>query len=815
MIIRMRLARAALAAIAMLAATPAAAAAVSSAVRQQQLSVAGLEQPAQIVVDQWGIPHIYAASVHDAFFLQGYNAARDRLWQIDLWRKRGLGLLSRSFGATYVPEDRATRLLLYRGDMDKEWAAYGPQAKGYAEAFVAGVNAFVGEVRAGKRPLPIEFKLAGSAPDLWKPEDVVRIRSHALTRNLDSEVARAQVACAAGLGADALRRKLEPAWTTRVPAGLDPCDITPDVLKDYRLGTGDVTFSNPNVKTASETPEQVLADAALEAASEGSNNWVVSPSRTATGRPILANDPHRELGAPSLRYIVGLNAPGLAFIGAGEPALPGVTLGHNDRIAFGITIFPTDQEDLYVYDLNPADPRQYRYDGRWEQMTVVHEQVEVKGAPAQDVELDYTRHGPVLYIDPVKHRAFALRTVWTEPGTAAYFGSAAYLTASDWSGFKAALDHWGAASLNFVYADTGGNIGWVAEGKAPVRPNWDGLLPVPGDGRYEWSGFLSEDQLPSSFNPAKGWFATANALNLPDGYPYAERKVSFEWSDPTRLNRISSVLGANSKVTLADSMALQADDYSNTDMRAVALLFKAVPGLVDAAPAPTDSSDLAWALDQLKSWNGHLDRQSAAAAIVEVWVNKYLGPTAVKAVTPQAARSIVGAGSPDAVISWLEAHPDSAVQGGVGDAILIPSLKAALAELRQRLGPDMSAWTWGKLHHATFVPAVGPLADPATLAQMSVGPLEAAGAATSPMAQTYRMGDFAVIAGASVRMDLDVGDWDNSMVINTPGQSGDPFSPHYRDLFPLWNAGEFVPLLYSREAVDRAARLVINLSPGG
>jgi len=791
-----------------IAATPAAAA-VSSAVRQEQLSVAGLEQPAQIVVDQWGIPHIYAASLHDAFFLQGYNAARDRLWQIDLWRKRGLGLLSKSFGPSYVAQDRATRLLLYRGDMDKEWAAYGPQAKGYAAAFVAGVNAFVGEVRAGKRPVPIEFKLTGSAPDLWAPEDVVRIRSHALTRNMDSEVARAQVACAAGLDADALRRKLEPAWTTRVPAGLNPCDVDPAVMKDYKLGTGDVAFTGPDAKVAAESPEQVLADAAVEAASEGSNNWVVAPSRTATGRPILANDPHRALGVPSLRYIVGVNAPGIAFIGAGEPALPGVTLGHNDKIAFGITIFPIDQEDLYVYALNPADPHQYRYDGHWEPMTVVHDQVEVKGGPAREVELDYTRHGPVLLIDPVKHRAFALRTVWTEPGTAAYFGSADYLTANDWTGFKAALDHWGAASLNFVYADTGGNIGWIAEGKAPVRPNWDGLMPVPGDGRYEWKGFLSEDQLPSSFNPAKGWFATANALNLPEGYPYAERKVSFEWSDPTRLNRIGSVLGANDKVTLADSMALQADDYSLTDLRALALLQRPAPG------AAGDDADVAAALNLLKAWNGHLDRQSAAAAIVEVWVTKYLGLAAVKAITPQAAQPFVGGGSPDAVISWLETHPESAVQGGVRGAILIPSLKAALAELRQRLGPDMSAWTWGRLHHATFVPAVGPLADPATLAQMSVGPLEAAGAATSPMAQTYRMSDFGVIAGASVRMDMDVGDWDNSMVINTPGQSGDPFSPHYRDLFPLWNAGEFVPLLYSREAVDRAARLVINLSPGG
>ena len=786
--------------IAGLAAQPASAEIPSSA-HTVQINITGLDKPAEIIVDHWGIAHIYAGSVHDAFFLQGYNAAHDRLWEIDLWRKRGLGRLSESFGPAYVAQDRASRLLLYRGDMTAEWAAYGPDARTTAEAFVAGVNAYVAQVRAGQRKLPLEFKLTGSQPELWSAEDVVRIRSHGLTRDVSSEVARARIACAAGLGADMLRVKIEPAHPLKTPAGLDPCDIPADVLDDYNLGTKDVTFAAPKAPAMARLDEQRhLADLATEAAAEGSNNWVVSPARSATGRPILANDPHRGLGVPSLRYLVHLTAPGLSVIGAGEPALPGVLFGHNDKIAFGITIFPIDQEDLYVYALNPKNPRQYRYNGHWEDMTVVHQSLVVKGEAPRDIELDYTRHGPVLKVDPKGGRAFALRSVWWEPGSSAYYPSIQFAKSADWTDFKADLAHWGAPSLNFVYASTKGDIGWIAEGLAPVRPNWDGLMPVPGDGRYEWKGFLTEDLLPSDYNPKKGWFATANEFNLPEGYPAEQRKVSFEWSDPTRANRLKAVLAANDHVSLADSMALQADDYSVLDKRATALL----------AGVESTDPEVARALALLKAWDGHLRADSPAAAIAEVWVAKHLGRETVGQVTPAAARALVGAGSPNAVVSYLETPEAKAGR----DVILLTSLKSALGELHQRLGPDMDAWTWGRLHHALFVPAAAVVADAETRAQMTVGPLEVPGAASSPRAQTYRMNDFNVIGGASVRMVLDVGDWDNSRVINTPGQSGDPLSPHYRDLFPLWAAGQYVPLVYSRTAVEQAAETDVKIEPG-
>jgi len=787
---------------------PNAPAATSTAVQERNWNVAGLNAPADIVIDHWGIAHIFAANIRDAFFLQGYNAARDRLWQIDLWRKRGLGLLAKSLGPAYIDQDRAARLFLYRGDMEKEWTAYAPDSRRWVAAFVDGVNAYVAQVQSGARPLPVEFKLTDSRPETWSAEDVLRIRSHALVSNVTSEVARARVVCAGGLKADELRRKIEPlGHKVTIPPGLNPCDVPADVLKDYLLATKQVDFSalTATAQHAELSAERQLAAALDTQSTEGSNNWVIAPSRTATGRPILANDPHRQLGSPSLRYIVALNAPGLNIIGAGEPALPGISLGHNDDIAFGITIFAIDQEDLYVYELSKSNPDNYRYQSGWEKMQIVRETIDVKGGAAREVELRFTRHGPVLSLDAANHRAFAMRTVWNESGLAGYFGSSRLLMAKNWNDFKVATNAWGSPPLNIVYADTQGNIGWAASGRAPIRKNWDGLLPVPGDGRYEWAGFHGKDVLPSLLNPEQGYFGTANEMNLPSGYPNERNRIAFEWTDRSRIDRINELLGTKTKMTLADSMAIQTDAVSTQSRRAVALLVSL--SSPDAA--------LTQALKLLEGWNHEESTGSAAAAIYEVWATKHLGKTTVAKAAPEAAR-LIDNGQLQAVIEYLE-HPDGALgadPAAARDAILLESLKSALAELNQRLGPDMTTWSWGRLHRATFEPAVAVLADPELRAQMSVGPLQTPGSSSTPRAQAYRPSDFSVIAGASVRLVMDVGAWDNSVAMNTPGQSDDPMSAHYRDLFPMWAQGSYVPLRFSRAAVDGDAEDVIHLSSG-
>ncbi len=756
--------------------------------------VAGLNAPGRIVVDHWGIPHIYAASQRDAFFLQGYNAARDRLWQIDLWRKRGLGRLAASFGPSYVAQDRAARLFLYRGDMAAEWAAYAPGAKDAVEAFAAGVNAYVAEVKAGKKPLPIEFKLSGSQPEAWAAEDILRIRSHALVSNVTSEVARAQVACAGALPLDRLRRTISPPHTTVVPAGLDPCVVPADVLKDYLRATEPVSFEElaTGGRKAEIAPQIQLAEAIKAYENEGSNNWAIAPSRTATGRPILANDPHRPVGVPSLRYIAHLKAPGLDIIGAGEPALPGVSFGHNADMAWGLTIFYIDQEDLYVYETKGDS---YRYKSGFEPMKVLHETIEVKGEAARDVTLKFTRHGPV--IDETAGHAFAMRTVWNLPGASGYFGSSRMWRAKNWADFKAGQEAWGTPPLNLVFAETGGDIGWSAAGLTPIRPNWDGLLPVPGDGRYEWAGMMPESQLPALHNPPRGFVATANQMNLPDGYA---KPTSYEWADRSRITRIEEVLSGLPKATLADSMALQTDSHDALSRRTIALL----KGL--SSPDP----QVQRAIELLRTWDNNETTGSTAAAIYQVWTANHLGHTVVAATVPEAARTLVGSGSIDGVVTWLES-PDAAA---TRNTILLDSLTATVADLKKGLGPDMALWTWGALHHADFKPAAAVLADSRLAKQMGTGALQIPGSAQTPRAATYSPTTFNQTAGASIRLVMDVGAWDNSVAVNTPGQSGDPFSAHYRDLFPLWASGAYVPLDYSRAAVNRDAELVVSLAPG-
>ena len=421
--------------------------------------VAGLSLPAEIIVDEWGVPHIYANDHYDVFFVQGFNAARDRLWQIDTWRRRGLGQLSEVFGADYVAQDKAARMFLYRKDMYSEWLAYGNDAKRITESFVAGINAFVKVAQQNPDLMPPEFALLGYAPSIWQPEDVVRIRSNGLWRNVVTEVWRARLACKDQLEEAAQWKVLEPSWEAKVPKGLDPCVIPDDVLDNYLLAKAPVKFQ-------ADPKRQTLAQAVVDAhrLDVGSNNWVVAGDRTTTGRPILADDPHRGHAVPSLRYIAHLNGPGIDVIGAGEPALPGISIGHNERIAFGLTIFPIDQEDLYVYR---KAKNGYRYQNGVEPFTRVTEVIKVKGAPSQGVELLFSRHGPI--VSQTKKHAFAVRAAWLEPGMSPYFGSIEYMRAQNFREFVGALNRWGAPSENQVYADTDGNLSLIHISE-PTRP---------------------------------------------------------------------------------------------------------------------------------------------------------------------------------------------------------------------------------------------------------------------------------------------------------------------------------------------------------
>ncbi|MCP5119399.1 MAG: penicillin acylase family protein, partial [bacterium] len=431
---------------------------------------------------------------------QGFVAAQDRLYQMEIWRRTAAGELSEVFGQSMIGRDRIARLVRYRGDMEAEWQSYSPDTRAIATSFTAGINAYI---RHRGDKLPIEFELLDFEPGEWQPEDVLlRIAGLLMVRNLRQEVARAEMVTT--LGAELTERYFPTDPTRRLepdPAvNLEGLDAS--VLAGYR---------------------SAIAIPVLEG-SDGSNNWVVDSDVTTTGAPLLASDPHRPVVLPSLRYMIHLVGPGWNVIGSGEPALPGVAIGHNERVGWGFTIVQYDQADLFVTEASD--------------LRVERETVNVRGlAEPVEVELKFTPNGPVIWEDPANDRVVAIRWVGTEPGTAGYLGSLALDRVDNWDGFLKAMEAWKVPAENLVYADVDGNIGWVPAGLLPIRADWSGLFPVSGS--HTWAGFRPVDRLPREHNPKRHYIATANHNIRPKGYPF---DLGFDWSAPYRFQRVDEVL---------------------------------------------------------------------------------------------------------------------------------------------------------------------------------------------------------------------------------------------------------------------------------
>ncbi|MDE0622562.1 MAG: penicillin acylase family protein [Bryobacterales bacterium] len=729
------------------------------------ISLAGLEQSVEVLRDRWGVAHIYAETVHDLFFAQGFVAAQDRLYQIEIWRRTGSGELAEILGPDYISRDRIARLVRYRGDMEAEWASYSPHSKEIAEAFTSGINAYVDRNRDN---LPIEFELLDFEPGVWKPEHVLlRVAGLLMVRNISQEIGRAKMI--AQLGIDETQRwyPTDPARELQPDPDVDLAGIDDRVTSEYRRAV-----SIP-----------VLHD------QDGSNNWVVSSELSASGAPLLASDPHRPVILPSLRYAVHLNGPGWNVIGSGEPALPGVAIGHNDRVGWGFTIVQYDLADLVVERTNPENPRQYLFRGEWLDMEIEREEVRVKGRNQPEaVELAFTRNGPVIWEDPENDRVVALRWAGQEPGTAGYLGSLALDQVRDWEGFVEAMRAWKVPAENIVYADVDGNIGWVAAGLMPVRENWSGLLPVPGHtGRYGWSEFLDVEDLPQTLNPESGYIATANHNILPDGYT---RDLGFDWSAPYRFERIDEVLARGGRFTIEDFQALQLDETSLPARQLVGMLRESSDG-------PSEASAV------FDSWDFVLDVESNQAALFEAWL-KRLPAKYIEAHAPPPSRGLIARYLQlPTLLSGLRTIPREQ-----RNRIMSESLDEAYAELASSLGGDATAWRWGDLHQISFR---HPLANTAARREaLDLGPVRRGGDGFTPNAT--RGPGYSQSSGASYRHILDLADWDRSVFTSTPGQSGQPGSPYYDDLLPIWAEGRYAPLVYSRSAVEEntAHRLLLE-----
>jgi penicillin amidase len=786
------------------------------------IQIAGLSQPVEILRDRWGINHIYAQSEGDLFFAQGYAAARDRLFQFEVWRRQATGTVAEMLGRRELRRDRGARLHMFRGDLDEDLNRYHPRGKAIIEAYVRGVNAYIAETERNPSLLPLELKMLGVKPGRWTPAVVIS-RHQALAGNVGEEVRLLRAIKASNI--DQVRDLMtfqggNPRF--ELDASINTSTFPDNVLEVYSAFRESVQFRPEDVAAefrGAETrpialdrqPSLSIApdpagpfDLDAEPRDIGSNNWVVAGSRTFSTRPILANDPHRVIAAPSLRYWVHLNAPGWNVIGGGEPILPGVSIGHNEHGAWGLTIYGQDAEDLYVYDTNPANPNEYRYRGAWEAMRVVADSIPIKGEKPETVELKYTRHGPVLFEDRANRKAYALRAGWLEPGGAPYLASLRMNQARTWEEFREACSYNNMPSENMVWVDRQGNIGWQASGIQPIRRGWSGILPVPGDGRYEWEGFLPITSLPHEVNPQRGFIATANNFIMPDNYPYKDL-LHVTWSDPFRASRIEEVLGSGRKFNVAEMMRLQNDDLS--------VAARALTPLLRPVSLTNPASDRA--RDLLTAWDFVLDKDSTAAAIYAMW-NRRLMANTREVVVPGSIRKSVGANFAGTrkIIDWLQS-PDGRFGANPiagRDALVAKSLDEAVAELTKRFGADMQTWKYGheKLHHALVRHPMSDAVNAATRAKLMVGPLPRGGDGTTVSATG---GGDNQTSGGSLKIIADTEDWDNSVGLNTPGQSGDPDNPHYRDLFPIWAQGQYFPVAYSRKKVDSVTESVTRLSP--
>ena len=773
-----------------------------------RLRIAGLEQPVEIIRDRWGVNHIYAASEHDLFFAQGWSAARDRLFQFEIWRRQATGTVAELLGPRELERDTGARLFMFRGDLKAELNHYHPRGAVIITAFVDGVNAYVTEARRDPAKLPIEFRLLNTLPGLWTPAVVIS-RHQGLLGNITEELAVGRAVAALG----AARVKALSDFGPGVPdltlaAGIDSALLASDLLRVYNAFREPLVFRPEDVIASARGAPRGDGDAPAsfawthDARDIGSNNWVVSGRLTESGSPIMANDPHRALSAPSLRYITHLVGPGWNVIGGGEPVLPGISIGHNEYGAWGLTIFSTDGEDLLVYETNPADADQYRFNGQWERMRIVKDTIRVRDETPVVVEHRYTRHGPVVSRDVARQRAFAVRAAWLEIGGAPYLASLRMDQARSWEEFREANRYAHIPGENMIWADRAGHIGWQAVGIAPLRRNFSGLVPVPGDGRFEWDGFLDILSKPNRADPAEGFIATANNDLTPRDYPFMDA-IGFDWADPYRWARASEVLGSGRRHSVADMARLQTDELSIPARQLVPLLRDLVIG-----NARVDSLRR-----RLLAWDHVLGRESVEAGVYVAWETQLRRLTYEQMVRP-AERALMRSVSLRSVIGWLQAPPGDfgAAPLAARDSLLLRALAEAEAGLRRRFGSDVSAWSYGRdgYHYALIRHPLSRAVNETLRAQLDVGPLSRGGYGNTLNATGN--GDNQT-AGASFRIVVDVSNWDMALATNSPGQGGDPTGPWYRDLFKDWSQDRFFPLFYSRPRVESVAAERVLLEP--
>jgi penicillin amidase len=759
------------------------------------ISAPGLSAPVEIIRDKWGVPHIYAQDEHDLFFAQGYVHAQDRLWQMEFNRRIASGTLSAILGKATLNTDRFMRTLGLRRAAEKDWALVDGETRDAMLAYSDGVNAYI---ESHQNRLPLEFTILGTEPGPWTPVDTFawgKVMSYFLCGNYDAELLRARLIAA--LGPEAAQQ-LMPPYPDDGPVIVPPEAMGYSWLRDAQfLELDAAAFGADWPRT-----------------DWGSNNWVVHGSRTATGMPLLADDMHLGLDMPSIWYENGLHGGRFNTVGYSFPGVPMVIVGHNERIAWGVTNLPADVQDFYIEKFDdPAHPAQYEFLGEWKDLEILYETIEVKDGPPETLRVLNTHHGPIMnsVLGNLPH-AEPLALQWTAlEGTYLFKGVYQLNLATNWDEFRQALTSWDAPSQNFVYADVEGNIGYQSPGKIPVRaPGHQGSVPVPGwTGEYEWQGFIPFDELPRTFNPPAGFIATANNKVVTDDYPY---HLASEWSAPYRAQRIVDLLAADDSITIEDMRNIHAQTYS---LPAEALR----PYLLAVEPGDDLQAE---ALDLVGQWDLYNEADRAGASIYQVWywfvventLRDELGDDLMDRYrafsnthVPMMIDLMAQAGNP-----WFDDVTTPEVE--TRDDIVRSSLADAVDWLRAGYGEDPGQWQWGQLHTKTFVH------NP--LGQSGIGLLEslfnsdtiaARGDGFTVNAAPYSFGDpFAMGSGVSQRYIADLSDFGNSQAIHTTGQSGHLFHPHREDFISMWQNVEYHPMLFSRDGIEANAEGTLTLT---
>lgn len=806
------------------------------------IAIPGLESEVKVLRDEWGIPQIYAASNHDLFFTQGYVHAQDRFWQMDFWRHIGAGRLSEMFGESQLDKDKFLRTMGWKKIAQQEFATLDTDTKANLQAYAAGVNTYLAKHQGSA--LSLEYtvlKLLNREyrPEPWQPIHSIlwgKVMAYDLSTNLGDEIERTIL-----LKSFPKERvdELFPLYPEDFPVIVPEfkvakkagkIKINEDIEDVNLLALKEITPNLKSIASNVTAMEEILGGTGMGV---GSNSWTISGKRTATGKPILADDPHLSVQMPSIWYELGLhcisikdsvssncpyNVTGFTFAG-----VPGVIVGHNNRIAWGVTNVMSDTMDLYVEKINPANPNQYELNGKWVDMQLVNEEIQVaSGEPINQI-IRYTQHGPILSdvvpslqqfgenstVKVPEKYAVSLRWTALEPSTL-ITAIQEINRAQNWQQFRTAASKFDIAAQNLIYADVDGNIGYQMPGRTPIRKQGDGRYPVPGwNNKYEWQGYIDFEELPHSFNPARGYIITANNAVVDENYPYV---ITKDWVHGYRAKRIEEMITrTNQPLTLADIESIQGDTL-DINARDLMPILKSIY---------FDDSRLENARQLLINWDFQLKIKSPASAIFETFWKKLLALTFHDEL-PQDYY-------PDGSDRWYAVMNNLAVQPNNlwwdnrntpevenRDEIFKQALVAAVDELESNLGNNPEKWTWGKLHKIDFRNVTLGKSGVAVIEKLfNRGTFAAAGDGETINANRWKANQstFEVTHIPSLRMIVDLDSFDNSQAIHSTGQSGHAFNRHYTDMIRPWRDTKYHSMLWENEKINQKAESTLLLVP--